>query len=197
MYKIYYALIEMMAAAVFVVPLLFIYNKRVLHNIKHLYLYTVFAFYLVAVLALVGFPNITDMKVDFSINLIPFVDMVSDFKNACLNIVLFVPLGVFLPILWGKYRKITNTILFGLCMTIVIEIMQIFTFRTTDINDIMTNTLGTIVGYFVARGITKNFTQYIIPAAKNKELYMICGSVIIIMMFAQPVVSSLLWKIIL
>lgn len=197
MYRIYNVLIEMTAAAVFIVPLICIYSRCIFHNLKKTCAYTVFAFYLVAVLALVGFPNITDMKVDISINLIPFVDMVSDFKNTCLNVLLFIPLGVFLPVLWDKYRNIKNTIIFGFCMTIIIEIMQIFTFRTTDINDIIANTLGTIAGYFMAKKLTKNFTKYMIQDVKNMELCVICGSVIIIMIFAQPVVSSLLWEIIL
>ena len=50
----------------------------------------VFGFYFTAVLALVGFPNIASLKIDFTVNVIPFLDMVSDSINACLNVLLFV-----------------------------------------------------------------------------------------------------------
>lgn len=69
-------------------------------------IYMVLGFYFVAVLALVGFPNITSLKIDFVVNVIPFMDMVSDFINACMNILLFVPFGFLLPILWDKFRNV-------------------------------------------------------------------------------------------
>ena len=80
-----------------------------------------------------------------------------------------------------------------MCMTIAIEISQIFTFRTTDINDIITNMVGTLGGYFIAKRITKNFTQHPELNAENKDLYIICGTVMLIMFLLQPFTASLLW----
>lgn len=154
MYRIYSALIEIVAAAVFIIPIWCIYNKLCFHSWKRTIIYMVFGFYFTAVLALVGFPNIASLKIDFAVNVIPFLDMVSDFINACLNILLFVPFGFFLPILWDKFRNIKNIALMGFIVTSLIEILQIFTFRTSDINDIITNTVGTIIRYFIARWIT-------------------------------------------
>ena len=164
---------------------------------KQTLIYIVFAFYLVAVLSLVGFPSVLSLNLDFTINIIPLVDMISDFVNACLNVLLFVPLGFLLPMLWKKYKAIKNTMLFAMCMTIAIEISQIFTFRTTDINDIITNMVGTLGGYFIAKRITKNFTQYPELNAENKDLYIICGTVMLIMFLLQPFTASLLWELIL
>ena len=149
MYRIYSAFIEIVAAAVFIIPIWCIYNKLCFHSWKRTIIYMVFGFYFTAVLALVGFPNIASLKIDFAVNVIPFLDMVSDFINACLNILLFVPFGFFLPILWDKFRNIKNIALMGFIATSLIEISQIFTFRTSDINDIITNTVGTIIGYFI------------------------------------------------
>ena len=147
MYRIYSALIEIVAAAVFIIPIWCIYNKLCFHSWKRTIIYMVFGLYFTAVLALVGFPNIASLKIDFSVNDIPFLNMVSDFINACLNILLFVPFGFFLPILWDKFRNIKNIALMGFIATSLIEISQIFTFRTSDINDIITNTVGSIDVY--------------------------------------------------
>lgn len=171
MHRIYSALIDIVAAAIFIVPLLALYGKISLRSLKQTLIYIVFAFYLVAVLSLVGFPSVLSLNLDFTINIIPFADMISDFVNACLNVLLFVPLGFLLPMLWKKYKAIKNTMLFAMCMTIAIEISQIFTFRTTDINDIITNMVGTLGGYFIAKRITKNFTQHPELNAENKDLY--------------------------
>ena len=193
MHRIYSALIDIVAAAIFIVPLLALYGKISLRSLKQTLIYIVFAFYLVAVLSLVGFPSVLSLNLDFTINIIPLVDMISD----CLNVLLFVPLGFLLPMLWKKYKAIKNTMLFAMCMTIAIEISQIFTFRTTDINDIITNMVGTLGGYFIAKRITKNFTQYPELNAENKDLYIICGTVMLIMFLLQPFTASLLWELIL
>ena len=160
-------------------------------------IYMVLGFYFVAVLALVGFPNITSLKIDFVVNVIPFMDMVSDFINACMNILLFVPFGFLLPILWDKFRNVKKITLIGFITTSIIEITQIFTFRTSDINDIITNIVGTVTGYFIARRITVNFSKRIISNSLIRDFYIICASVALIMFFFQPFVSSLLWEMVL
>ena len=96
MHRIYSALIDIVAAAIFIVPLLALYGKISLRSLKQTLIYIVFAFYLVAVLSLVGFPSVLSLNLDFTINIIPLVDMISDFVNACLNVLLFVPLGFLL-----------------------------------------------------------------------------------------------------
>lgn len=194
MYRIYSMLIEIMAAAIFLVPIWCMYNKLCFHSWKRTIAYMVFGFYLTAVLALVGFPDIISLKINFTVNIIPFIDMVSDFSNACLNILLFVPFGFLLPILWENFRNVKRVAFMGLITTFFIEISQIFTFRTTDINDIITNTVGTIIGYFIARWITGSFTKRVLLNSKKSDFYVICGSVGVIMFLFQPFVSSLLWK---
>jgi glycopeptide antibiotics resistance protein len=197
MYRIYNALIEMLAASVFIIPVFMLYEKYIFHKIKRTFTYGIFGFYLVAVFALVGFPNITSLKVEFIVNVIPFVDMISDFVNAGLNIVLFIPLGIFLPVLWNKYRNIKSGMIIAFFVTFIIEISQIFTLRTTDINDIITNMLGALIGFFMAKWVTKNFTRYTNSNANYKDFYIIYITVILIMFLLQPFVSLLLWEIVL
>lgn len=196
MYRIYSMLIEIMAAAIFIVPIWCMYNKLCFHSWKRTIAYMVFGFYLTAVLALVGFPDIISLKINFTVNIIPFIDMVSDFSNACLNILLFVPFGFLLPILWENFRNVKRVAFMGLITTFFIEISQIFTFRTTDINDIITNTVGTMIGYYIARRITGSFTKRVLLNSKMSDFYVICSSVGVIMFLFQPFVSSLLWEMV-
>lgn len=69
MYRIYSALIEIVAAAVFIIPIWFIYNKLFFRSWKKTILYIIFGFYLTAVLALVGFPNIISLKVELYVHM--------------------------------------------------------------------------------------------------------------------------------
>ena len=64
------------------------------------------------------------------------------------NIVLFVPLGVFIPVLWPKLQKIWKAVPAGLFMIAVVEICQLFTLRGRfDIDDFLLNMLGILFGY--------------------------------------------------
>lgn len=55
MHRIYGAFIEIIAASIFIIPLFCLYGKLSVNNLKRTFIYIVFGFYLVAVLALVGF----------------------------------------------------------------------------------------------------------------------------------------------
>lgn len=197
MYRIYITLIEIMAAAVFIIPLWMLYHKICFHSWKRTMIYMVFAFYMTAVLALVGFPNITLLKIEVTVNVIPFIYMIPDFANACLNVLLFIPFGFFLPILWEKFRNVKRTILVGLLTTLFVEISQLFTERATDIDDVITNILGTIIGYYIAYWFTKAFTGRVLENSKQSDFNLICGSVVIVMFFFQPFISTLLWEMVL
>ncbi|MEE1493450.1 MAG: VanZ family protein [Anaerostipes hadrus] len=197
MYRIYSTLIEMVAATVFIIPIWCIYNKLYFRSWKITFLYMIFGFYLTAVLALVGFPNIISLKVEWTVNAIPFVYMINDFINACLNVLLFVPFGFFLPVLWKAFRNTKKLFATGFAMTSFIEIAQIFTGRTTDLDDIITNIAGTLIGYLIAYWYTGVFTRRIVKNSKKNDFYIICASVILIMFFLQPFISSLLWEMIL
>lgn len=197
MSRIYNALIELVAATVFIIPVWCVYEKIFFQSWKRTLIYMIFGFYLVVVLALVGFPNITMSQMEFTVNLIPFIYMLSDLVNACLNVLLFVPFGFFLPMLWKEFRSIKRVALAGIVATFFIEISQLFTGRATDIDDIITNSIGTLIGYFIGCFVTKNFTKRTLSDSKINDFYLICGSVGVIMFFLQPFVSRWLWGILL
>ena len=132
MYRIYSTLIEMVAAAVFIIPIWCIYNKLYFRSWKITFLYMIFGFYLTAVLALVGFPNIISLKVELTVNIIPFVYMINDFINACLNVfIILFPLAFFLPVLWKEFRNAKKIIYSRICNDIIYRNSSNF-HRTND-----------------------------------------------------------------
>ena len=71
------------------------------------------------------------------------------FKQIMLNILLFIPLGFLLPLVYGKvFRDPVLTVLTGYLFSASIESMQYITGRgLTEIDDVITNTVGTAAGY--------------------------------------------------
>ena len=197
MVRIYNTIIEIIAAAVLVIPIMVVYNRIFFRSGKRTVVYILFGLYCVGIFALVGFPNIKSRNIDVSINVIPFIDMASDSVNACLNVLLFVPFGFLLSVLWSKFRSVKECAMMGCITSCIIEISQIFTFRTTDINDLITNTAGTIIGYCGARYLTNKFTKYIVSGSRDRDFYIISVSAGLVMFLLQPFVSSLLWKMVL
>ena len=60
------------------------------------------------------------------ISLIAFFGMISGPIDAILNVVLFVPLGFFLPLLYKKYYRIKTVVLTGFLFSLSVEIVQMF-----------------------------------------------------------------------
>lgn len=101
-----------------------------------------------------------------NINLIPF-KYGFGIENI-LNIVLFMPLGFLLPTLWEKYRNFWSTFCYGLFFSLFIEIGQLFVKnRRTDINDLIMNTIGTIVGWVIFNAIRKVSRKFFTKTAIN------------------------------
>ena len=192
MHRILSALLETALAAVFLIPIFLYLNKTKFHNIHTTLAALLFALYLSAVYAMVGMLNITYIRFDPSFNFVPFLYFFTD-VTSLLNVFLFVPLGFFLPILRSKFRKFWPTLAFGFLMSVFIEVFQIFTLRATDVNDLITNTFGTIVGYFCGWLLLKAFPKLTLVEETN-ELKTICGSVLVVMFFFQPFLSNFVWN---
>ena len=189
--------IEVFSAAIILLPALFLLNRLLYHDIKKTIGYIVFSLYLTAVYAVVGLPSVMNLQIDLCFNFIPFFDMVADFKNAVLNVVLFIPLGIILPLLWEDFRSIKKSLLMGLGMTLTIEVLQIFTFRTTDINDLITNVTGTLIGYYIANMIIRKNPKISFTNGRKSEVFQLFAITFGIMFFVQPFISSMLWEFIL
>ena len=68
---------------------------------------------------------------------------------------MLMPLGFFLPLLWKNCRSFWKMFVAGCVVSIFIESLQLFTFRATDIDDLLMNTLGGAVGYGCYAAVTK------------------------------------------
>ena len=177
---------EIAAGVLLLIPLLLLYQKLCFHSWKRTFLYLVFGAYLTAVLCFVGFPNIRYIRFDANVNLIPFVGMADSLRNTLLNVLLFIPLGFLLPLLWQRYRNMGNAMLFAFFATLTIELSQLFSSRATDVDDLITNFVGALVGYLLARIFTKNFARHQGDPNPESHLVLLCGSVIFVMFFLQP-----------
>lgn len=64
------------------------------------------------------------------------------------NILLFMPLGFLLPLLFEDIRSWKKIFIYGCLTSVIIEVAQIFTLlNVTDIDDVILNTLGSLLGY--------------------------------------------------
>lgn len=191
MFRIYLALVDIVPAAMVLIPLyVWMHFTLFRRNFKKTIAYCMFCLYISAVFSLVGIPNIRYIRPEANLNLIPFYGMLSDLKNGVLNVALFVPFGFFLPVLWLNYRKLSHCIGIGLCLSLTIELLQLLTFRATDVNDLITNVIGTVIGFLMAQPISRKF-----PAveAKRNDLFALCALSFLVMLFIHPFLSPLIW----
>ena len=192
MHRVISMCLEAAIASVVLIPVFLVLNQRCFCDRTRTVCYFIFAVYLAAVDSVVGLPDITYIRFDPHLNFVPFAYMFSDFQNSFLNVLLFMPLGFLLPVFWKNFKKFHWTVLFGFCISLLIEVLQIFTFRATDVNDLMTNTLGTFLGWFIAR-ILLWLAPGITPGWKTKDVYIVCGVTFAVMFFVQPFLADLVW----
>lgn len=111
----------------------------------------VLALYLAAVYNVAGAPELPYISPRFNINLIPFWDITNGVRaylvNSGLNILLFVPLGFILPLLWKEFRSRRTMCFTGFLLSLGIELAQLLNYRISDVDDLIMNTLGAWLGY--------------------------------------------------
>lgn len=186
---------EIAAGVILLLPLLLLCQRFLFHNWRRTGLYLVFGAYLIAMLCFVGFPNIRYFCFDANLNLIPFIGMADSIQNTFLNVLLFIPLGFFLPLLWERYRKAFNMLVFAFFTTLFIELSQLFTYRATDVDDLITNVIGGLCGYLLARAFTKDFQKHTGAPNPEAHLVLLCGCVLFVMFFLQPFLYPLFWEL--
>lgn len=76
---------------------------------------------------------------------------------------MFMPIGFFSPLLWTKLNSLKKVTLFGFGISFIIEFTQLFLSRATDIDDLILNTIGAMLGYLVLLAFKK-----LIPAVDKK-----------------------------
>ena len=191
MIRIYLAAVDVVPAAVILLPLfLILYFTAYKRSLRKTGLYCLFCLYLAAVFSLVGIPNVTYFRPELNLNLIPFRGIITDLKNSILNIALFVPLGLFLPLLWTRFRRFLPAAAFGFGLSLTIELLQWLTFRATDVNDLITNLAGTATGFLLMKPVSHKCQ---VAGEGRGDVYALCGLSFGIMFFLHPFLSPMLW----
>lgn len=125
-----------------------------------------FAVYFLTMMHLVFFPievnlgeyrNLTPWYK--STNFIPVLTI--DVKTFVLNIIMLIPFGMYLPFLSRKIRSIKQAARLGLYVSLSFELTQLAirillgSGRSTDINDLIANTLGAVIGFLLIRQLLR------------------------------------------
>ena len=115
-----------------------------------------------------------------SVNLIPFSDKI-DLSEIILNVVIFVPLGIYAGVLFNRWTSGTK-FLFFFFISLMFEGLQfILRVGAFDTTDIITNTLGGIIGLIIFEAIEKVFNNRI-KAEKFINIIAAIGTVVMISM---------------
>ena len=198
--------IDCVSSAIFVIPALAILQCTIYRKweFKPFCVKLIFAFYALALFSVVGVPAVGTFQMDFGLNLIPFADIVNSpfayMKNTILNIILFIPMGFFVPAVWKNFRSFKTMFFVGLAVSLGIELLQIFTFRLTDIDDLITNTAGTVLGYEISRRFSFPFSLKSVDSKGilvRYEPVLILAVTLLVSMFLKPMVSDGIWNIVL
>ncbi|BDF03555.1 VanZ family protein [[Clostridium] hylemonae] len=197
-------LIRSISGYVFIFPVLILYFSLLKkwgrkQNLIHITTVFLFCYYLFGILTVTGIGYTSTMSFHPRISLIPFLSMISGPIDTILNVVLFVPFGFFLPLLYKKYRNIRNVILTGFLFSLSVEIVQMFDWGATDINDLITNTAGVCLGYLayylLSKVLPNNLRKQFQSNSVNDIVVVLLFAIyiFIIMVTVQPwVINSLL-----
>ncbi|PAF28639.1 VanZ family protein [Paenibacillus sp. 7516] len=134
--------------------------STVRYTSKQYLLMLTFAIYMLGVLHFVFFP--IDVNIGIYANQTPWYKnlqwvplLTADAPSFLLNIVLFMPLGFLLPLLKPSVDSIRKAAAVGLMLSFTIEILQLViritlgNGRSTDINDLIANTAGSVLGFVI------------------------------------------------
>lgn len=91
---------------------------------------------------------------------IRYADRLNSFENIVGNIVIFMPFGFLVPFTWKKNHGVGMIFALGFIFSMGVELTQLISgFGAFDVDDLILNTLGAILGYFVYKIIKKLFKK--------------------------------------
>lgn len=116
------------------------------------YLYLSFVLYFTLMPVITALPFVLNHPYQ-PMNLVPFVDVLAgrgDFvRQIVLNVIMTMPFGFLFPLTRCGAAEFGRTVFFCFLMSLGIEVLQplINGFRSSDITDLITNTIGGMCGY--------------------------------------------------
>ena len=197
-------LIRSISGYIFVIPGLILYFRCLNRAGKtqrplHIAAVFVFCYYLIGVLTMTGIGKLGSFSPTFV--LIPFVDMIRGPVDTVLNLILFLPLGFFLPMLFKKYSHIHCVMLTSFLFSLSVEMVQMFGRGATDINDLITNTAGACLGYLIYHLLSmpaQNIPGKQFRAEKINDIFEVVFLIVyayVVMLTIQPLVISSLFHL--
>ena len=189
-------LLDKLCGAVVSLPLVLIYSfvfdrERAKRKWGWMVLLTL---YLNAMYIVIGVPGVQYICWDPTLNLIPFQDFSArNMEGMVLNAIMFAPLGFLLPAYFERYRHWGRTLAAGFLTSLTVELIQLFTFRATDVDDLIMNTLGTLVGFLLAKLVLRRRTAVYRGKKDWLELVIVNGIVLLVIVFIRyPLMEAML-----
>ena len=174
--------------------LLLIFHRR--QKPLHIAVCFLFGLYLFLVIAAAGIGNTAAFSFPPEIILVPFRDIIAAPKHFMLNVIAFMPFGLFLPLLYKKYRGIIVVAVSGFLFSLCIELVQMFGWGATEIDDLIANTFGVCLGYIshrlIQKGLQKDFDVHFQSQNINDtaELILLSVCAFLIMALVQPIFGN-------
>ncbi|KAB1440101.1 VanZ family protein [Candidatus Galacturonibacter soehngenii] len=179
-------------------------------KIQDCFLYGIFAFYLILLISVTIFKYVTpldlfhqDRVINRSINFIPFETIIGYMSgrsvvsqtvvwyNILGNICLFMPLGIYLQLFRARKNRFFNSIIIVCIVSLMIELIQfVFGIGATDIDDVMLNCLGGVIGVLLYQviGLAVKDKQ------KIKAIITICSSIVAVPMMVLAILIMVVNK---
>ncbi|MCH1982536.1 VanZ family protein [Ruminococcus sp. OA3] len=165
--------ILMAAVAVLYLPVYFVLRKKVcfVRQMSFLLLAGCCLIILLATVLISVILGLTDgqdvLGVRMDINLIPFRWITEEWamgrekmlSQVAANVVMFIPFGFILPAALPKFRGFLRTMFCAAGFSFLIEFVQYFIGRSSDIDDFLQNTAGGVIGYLIFLLFSKLFQR--------------------------------------
>lgn len=149
------AILFIIIISILYLPILFTLKKKGKSILRQLsYIGLICSVFLI-IFATILFVPITFQPERYILNLQPFswLGSTESFGQLIVekipNIMLFIPLGFFIPSVLESKRKLYKTSLLSFGLTFGVEFFQYFIGRSADIDDVITNLLGAVIGYSI------------------------------------------------
>ncbi|MCI8272017.1 MAG: VanZ family protein [Erysipelotrichaceae bacterium] len=113
-----------------------------------------FAAYIIGVFYVAGTGTLYDVllyKLEMrpeQIHIFPFWGII-DWSAYLLNVLLFVPFGMFAPLIWKNRNRLLPVLYSAFSFSLLIELSQLLNNRRCDIDDLLLNTLGGVIGFLI------------------------------------------------
>lgn len=167
------ALLIYVLGLIIYIPIMVIYLRKKYSVTKNLLIF-IFVVYLLLVIGVTIFPlpwqtnllnHLRQRSPGLRTNIIPLKSIISMLQNNTVhdmvkqlvgNIILTIPFGFIYTLTFNKRKTLVNTIIPGIIFSILIELLQLligqvigYSYRVVDIDDVLLNTIGITMGYYL------------------------------------------------